>query len=97
MTVQIMGSIIVFIQCKGWNPNKEKRIEVHIPIMGGSEPIQKKYLKLDRQQRGRIVNAYSKTYDSPDRDNLGGVRLATMEELETYKKYITQSSPIEHK
>lgn len=89
----------VSIESRGWDPSKAKIIEVHIPIMGKPrlDLTPMRYLKLVRQQRGKIMNAYPKPYSYPDRPNLGGERLATMEELKAYQGYINQGSPIEHK
>lgn len=81
-------------------PSRSKSITVHIPKLDHS-PADVKVLKLEREEVGKIETRHILNFQfygrDPNTTRQTETRLATMEELETYQRYIKQNSPIEHK
>lgn len=91
----------VTIACNGTNPTKAKVIGVY--AQGMQDRVHTfagtSILSLERQQRGKICDRYPLNYRFFDQNapKQSEERLATMEDLEAYQKYIDQSLPVEHK
>lgn len=90
------------IECKGTNPSRAKVVYVYIKDMQGQQFIEGTditTLSLERGKRGQIIESHLLNYHFFDNNAPKQIekRLATMEELETYKIYIEQSLPVENK
>lgn len=81
-------------------PSRAREITIHIPELDDS-PADINVLKLERGQKGKIETMHILNFQfygrDPNTTKKAETRLATMEELEAYRRHITQSSPIEHK
>lgn len=90
----------VKILISGTDPSKAKVVNVYIPMLDDS-PADRNVLQLERGQRGKIDIMHVLNFQifgrDPNTTKITVKKLATMEELKAYRRYINQSSPIEHK